>query len=75
MPLANDPVESFVASHAPRTFALVEEGDGQEVEILGWGFDAGDGAYVVGYDGALRGTFSSAGDAERLLSVRVVWLR
>jgi hypothetical protein len=73
-------LESFVASRAPRTFALVEEDDGHPFEILAWGLDAGDSAYIVGDDGALRGTFSSAGQAHSLLShmatsVQLVWLR
>ncbi|OLT13412.1 hypothetical protein BJF78_03635 [Pseudonocardia sp. CNS-139] len=74
------PLQAFVASRAPRAFALVEDSDDEDLQIIGWGLDDGEQAFVVGYEGDLRGTFTSAGNAHWLLSraetsVRLVWLR
>ncbi|WP_322780399.1 hypothetical protein [Frankia sp. Cas4] len=45
----------------PRLFALVEERDDQsDFPILAWELQFGDHAWVVGYDGTMGGSFSSA---------------
>lgn len=82
-PLCDEPefaalVEELVADFAPRLFALVEEqGERVDGHIRAWGMAFEDHAEVVGVDRAMKGSFSSAGSAHRLLSrhakMRLVW--
>jgi hypothetical protein len=66
-------MEELVRVAAPRVFALVEEIEddrGRDGELIAWGFEFDDHAEVVGIDGGMRGTFTSAQSAVDLFSRR-----
>jgi hypothetical protein len=62
---------------APRLFALVKESDNpSDVRVVAWGLQFDDYVWVVGYNGQLAGSFSSADRALWLFShegARFVW--
>ncbi|MEX5635840.1 hypothetical protein [Parafrankia sp. FMc2] len=72
-------LEMFVAGHAPRMFALVEQDVGLlEDAVFGWGLQFDDHAFVVVRGGTSSMSCSSADDAAAILAVagrnlRLVW--
>ncbi|ABW12270.1 conserved hypothetical protein [Parafrankia sp. EAN1pec] len=72
-------LETFVAGHAPRMFALVEQDVGMlEDTVFGWGLQFSDHAFVVARGGTFSTSCSHAEDAVRIFAVagwnlRLVW--
>jgi hypothetical protein len=74
-----EPLTAFVASQAPRLFALVDDGaDHDDRPILAWGLAYHDHVSVVSPEGNLWGSFSSVDHAHATYalmapSVQLVW--
>ncbi|TCJ34626.1 hypothetical protein [Parafrankia sp. BMG5.11] len=72
-------LESFIARHAPRVFALVEQDVGLlEDAVFGWGFQFDDHAFVIAGGATLHASCSHEEDAVRIFAVagrnlRLVW--
>ncbi|MEX5709580.1 hypothetical protein AB1484_15035 [Parafrankia sp. FMc6] len=72
-------LEAFVAGHAPRVFALVEQDIGMlEDTVFGWGLQFSDHAVVVARGGTFSTVCSHADDAVKIFAVtgrnlRLVW--
>ncbi len=72
-------LETLVAQHAPRMFALVEQDiDLLEDQVFGWGLQFDDHAYVVACDGASQVSCTTADHAVAMFAVagrdlRLIW--
>ncbi|MGQ0840277.1 hypothetical protein [Actinokineospora sp.] len=71
-------IQSMVSDHAPKLFAIIEEfGERDDAQVVAWGMEFPGRAHVVGDDGRMRMSSSSAQTARDLLGItgtmRLVW--